>query len=422
MQKGKPRKPVRRWPLVALAVLVVGALVYQLPPVKNRLSWRLDYLGIYIAGVFNPIGSIPDVQAGLPEPQVVVTQGQVSTPSTQTVPTKGSGPTATPAATPTPAPLPVQVVLPAPKWEAEDMNNCGPTTLAMHLRMFGWQGDQQTIASKVKPHRDDRNVNVEELVSYVHTDVPALGVVYRVGGTVERLRSFLAAGIPVTIEESLILKESYWPNDDRWAGHYLLLTGYDDSQHVFITQDSELGANQVVRYEDLVSDWQSFNHVYIVLYRPEQEATVRALLGPDWDADANRQNTLQQAVQKTQETPNDGYAWFNMGTNLVYFDRYGEAVSAYERAIQAGLPQRMFRYQFGPFMAYFYNGNYDALIKLADYALRVTPNSEEAMLWKGWGLYRTGQKDQAVELFQKALEQRPGYSDAEYALQFAQSQ
>jgi hypothetical protein len=27
---------------------------------------------------------------------------------------------------------------------------------------------------------------------------------------------------PVMIEESFIMEESYWLNDDRWAGHYLL--------------------------------------------------------------------------------------------------------------------------------------------------------------------------------------------------------
>jgi hypothetical protein len=47
------------------------------------------------------------------------------------------------------------------------MNNCGPASLALYLRYYGWQGDQFTISELLKPRREDRNVNVEELVYYV---------------------------------------------------------------------------------------------------------------------------------------------------------------------------------------------------------------------------------------------------------------
>ncbi len=114
--------------------------------------------------------------------------------------------------------------MPAPDWEEQDVNNCGPTTLAMYLRFYGWKGDQATIASLVKPKKEDRNVNVEELAAYMITEVPGLEVQYRVGGDTETLKRLLAAGFPVMIEETFMMEESYWPNGDRWAGHYLLVT------------------------------------------------------------------------------------------------------------------------------------------------------------------------------------------------------
>ncbi len=58
---------------------------------------------------------------------------------------------------------------------------------------------------------------------------------------------------------------------------------------------------------------------------------------------------------------------------------------------------------------------------LVDYALQITFNSEEALLWKGWGLYRQGKKVEAVEAFNNALKNHPGYEDAQYALNFAQN-
>ena len=47
-------------------------------------------------------------------------------------------------------------------------------------------------------------------------------------------------------------------------------------------------------------------------------------------------------------------------------------------------------------------------------------NSEEALLWHGWGLYRQGNTAQAAVHFREALEAHPGYQDANYALNYVQ--
>jgi tetratricopeptide (TPR) repeat protein len=78
----------------------------------------------------------------------------------------------------------------------------------------------------------------------------------------------------------------------------------------------------------------------------------------------------------------------------------------------------MLRYQFGPFFAYFHTNRIDDLMALIDYALKRTPNSEEALLWKGWGLYRQGKREDALNSFQEALTARPDYPDAIYGLNF----
>jgi tetratricopeptide (TPR) repeat protein len=259
---------------------------------------------------------------------------------------------------------------------------------------------------------------VEELLYFVRTKVGWLNMEYRVGGNTDMIRRFIAAGIPVMIEETFIMAESYWPNDDRWAGHYLLVTGYDDSLGVFTTQDSFVGPNLRVSYHDLDHNWQSFNRVYLLVYRSEQEDTVKSILGPDWDRDANRQRAIDSDKKETEKDPLNAFSWFNLGTNLVYFDRANEAVAAYDQARKLGLPQRMLRYQFGPFLAYFHALRTDDLLTLTEYALKITPTSEEAMLWRGWGLYRLGKRDEAVALFQKALAAHPAYQDALYALNY----
>jgi tetratricopeptide (TPR) repeat protein len=111
-----------------------------------------------------------------------------------------------------------------------------------------------------------------------------------------------------------------------------------------------------------------------------------------------------QPLQKHAPIQHNPFAWFNMGTNLVYFERYREAIDAYDTARQLGLPQRMLRYQFGPFLAYFHGSRNDELLALTEYALGVTPNSEEALLWRGWALYRAGKSQEAMDHFNQALE------------------
>ena len=414
-------KPLRGWQmaLLLLAVLaLLAVLIYQLPPVKQRLSWRIDFAMTYIRGVLNPVEALPT--AVLETPQLSPTLAATYTP-TQPPATPTATAELSPTPTPSPTPLPSSAILGGPTFEKQDINNCGPATLALHLRMFGWEGDQFTIANEIKQIRADRNVNVEELVYYVRNFAGWLNIEYRVGGTVDRLRAILAAGFPVMIEEGFPIHESYWPNDDRWAGHYLLVTGYDDASQSFVTQDSFEGPDRWISYRELDRTWQQFNRVYLILFYPDQTEVIKSILGPDWDPDVNRQNALALSQQETVTDSKNAYTWFNLGSNQVYFERYKDAAMSYDKAREIGLPQRMLRYQFGPFIAYFHSLRTDDLLALTTYALERTPNSEEALLWQGWGLFRKNDRAGALESFQKALEDRPGYDDALYAINYVQS-
>ena len=82
----------------------------------------------------------------------------------------------------------------------------------------------------------------------------------------------------------------------------------------------------------------------------------------------------------------------------------------------------MTRYQFSPFIAYFHADRIDDLMTLTNYTLQLTPNSEEALLWNGWGLYRKDNLQGAIASWRKALKEHPGYNDALYALNFVGAQ
>ncbi|NPV56823.1 MAG: hypothetical protein HPY76_09180, partial [Anaerolineae bacterium] len=310
------RPPARRgwlWLVIALALLFTLAMVF-ITGRDSAVAYYLDLTGARLRAFFDPPGALP-TPASTPHSTVAPS----ITPSpTLTAPAVS---TALPTATsqPTPTALPERVELPAPPFDGQDWNNCGPATLALQLRMFGWEGDQFTISDEIKTNRGDRNVNVDELIYYVATQAGWLRAEFRVGGEIDLMKRFLAAGLPIIIEEGFTLPQGEegltGPSDDRWTGHYLLLTGYDDTAGAFITQDTFRGADQYAPYAEVDRNWQAFNRVYLLVYRPDQADLVRSLLGPDADPVANRERALAAAQAEAEQDPDDAFAWFNVGSN-----------------------------------------------------------------------------------------------------------
>jgi len=402
--------------LMALGIFtLLAVLIYQIPYVKSVVSWRVEKFMIYTKNVINPIGPVPTALPVTPRP-LTLTPVQINTPIIE----------ATPSVVPTATfpPLPAQFALTSPPYEKQTANNCGPAALSMALHMYGWEGDQSDISDFIKPVTGDRNVNPEELRYYIRTQAGWLNLEYRVGGDIELLKRLLVANYPVIVESvtSLDPNDALGPTDDLWAAHYLLITGYDDNTQTFTIQDTYHGADLTISYSQLEEEWRPFNNLYIVMYFPQFEEEMKSLLGSNWDPNLNRQNALAAAQADSAENPDDAFAWFNLGSDLVYFDRYEEAALAYDKAREIGLPLRMFRYQFGPFLAYFHSNRNDDLLALTDYARGVTEMSEETWLWYGFGLYRKGDNSGALKAWQKADSINPNFFEdqAQKAIQLVQ--
>jgi tetratricopeptide (TPR) repeat protein len=220
----------------------------------------------------------------------------------------------------------------------------------------------------------------------------------------------------VIVEKGFILQ----PDEagGGWAAHYLLLTGYDDGKGVFVTQDSFRTANALLPYEEMDALWRTFNRVYLLVYPADQEEQVEWLLGPHADVEFNREHALQTAQAEIEADIEDAFAWFNLGMNLVYFERYAEAAQAFDAALSIGLPARFMYYQFGPYIAYFNTGRYQDVIDLAKATLRRTQKAEESLLWRGWAYYQLGRIADAERDFRAALEVNPNSLDAQHAMQF----
>jgi len=395
---------IGRFALGAVIIVVMIGLVLLIPGVRSQLEWRLDAAAGVVRGWIYPGDTLPT----LVSPQSTATRSA----------TQIASPTATedmqPVATTTP--LPASVRLESPRWEMQDWNNCGPAALALGLRFYGWPGDQFDISEQLKPDRGDKNVSISELAYYVRTQAGWLDVLHRVGGNLETLKSFLAQGFSVIVETSFILPED--EGGGGWTGHYLLLTGYDEVEGVFMTQDTYWGPDRMVSYQKLDDDWRAFNRVYMVIYPLDQAETVEALLGPDLDIDVNRQRALEEAQTEIAVNGGDGFTWTNLASSLLHFERYEEAAEAYDTALVLGIPWRFTRHQFGPYIAYYNVGRFEDVITLTETTLNRAPKAEEALLWHGWASFQLGDAQTAIADFRAALRVNPNYIDAKYGLEF----
>jgi len=293
--------------------------------------------------------------------------------------------------------------------EYQQPNNCGPATLAIAMRYWGWQGTQNTIAAVLKPQLRDKNVRWDELVYYVLTHAGWLDALFRVGGDAGTLERFVSAGIPVIIETGYELNVG-------WVGHYLVVSGYDRDAEVFTVQDVTGGPDRKISYEKTAALWEQFNHLYVLVFPADKRVEVLRLLGEDEQLDANRYRALRRTRAGTEANAENAFAWFTYGSNLNYFGRYSEAAVAFDRAREIGLPWRMLFYQFGPYIAYFNVGRYQDVIELATATLQARPALEESYVWRGWARHILGDTAGARADFRAALGVNPNFVDALTAL------
>lgn len=419
--------------LAVILLFMAAVVIYNIPPVNDRLAWRVDETILRIKYQLNP----PQEVVFTPQAQIATSSPIAISPSPTSSPTQTPLPIAT-GSTNTPLPTPTATITPTPPPGVVKLNGvryddqhgrynyCAPANLSMALSFWGWQGDKDIVGPVVKPDSKDKNVMPYELADYVRENTD-LSAIVRVGGDLETLKSFIAAGFPVLVEKGTYLRDL--TGVVSWMGHYQVVTGYDDSQETFIVQDSYVGPDHTISYDDMIKNWRAFNYTYLIIYPPEEESQVFALLGPDVDETANYQRAAAVASNEifALEGIDQFFAWYNRGTNLMYLQDYGGAADAYNNAfaVYAELPVddrpwRMLWYQTGPYFAYFHTQDYWNVINLADTtmgAMQSDKNLEESYYWRARAKAALGDTAGAIEDYRLSLKYHPGFGPALYALE-----
>jgi uncharacterized protein YvpB len=296
-------------------------------------------------------------------------------------------------------------------------NYCGPANLAMALSYWGWEGDHDEAARGVRTHSKDKNVMPYEMVDFAK-EQEGLSALTRVGGDFDLIKRLIAAGFPVVVEKGPHFRDI--TNQWTWMGHYQTLTGYNDAEGYFTAQDSYIEPDYPQSYDELVSEWRSFNYTYIVIYPDHMENDVLNLLGADADEDRNIRRALKKAQEELYQTTgvDQFFAMYNYGTNLTKLRDYAGAAKAFDQAFAMydALPQdasirphRILWYQTGPYMAYYYTGRYtDVISKAQQNSIEMVrddvPALEESWYWMGLAKIAIGDKSGGVDDLYTCLE------------------
>jgi len=430
-------KNINRMWLIPI-VLVLAIVIYFLPPVHDRLAWRVDDVRTRVKYFFNP----PDQAIFQPTQQAAIDaivqatmqafsteQAKPASNATPTISPTNNMPTARPTFTSTP--VPGTVSLAGVKYEDQfnRWNYCGPANFSMALTFWGWTGNRDVIGKAVKPSDKDKNVMPYEFQDFISQNAPDMTSALRYGGDVDVLKRLIAGGFPVVAEKGYYERD--YTGKLGWMGHYQFITGYDDSDKTFLIQDTYLdGPNFKVPYDKFMEGWRSFNYVFVVVYPTSRDADVMSLLGPYADATWATKHALETATAESQSLSgiDQFFAWFNLGTSHVELLEYVDAASAYDQAFQvyANLnadnttrPYRMMWYQTGPYKAYFYTQRYQDVINLANTTLNDTiaePVLEESLYWRGYAENYSGQQQAAIDDFRAALKVHPKWEPAVQAL------
>ncbi len=422
------------WIGLAFGLVILCALAFAVPSVNGAVLRRADQLRLRIIYLLKP----PENEVFTPGQQDAVAKIVAAT-LTAMGPSKTATPTLAPTSTatlapdvPTPTlvpPTPTSTPLPADALIADvpyvdqnfGYNNCAPANLTMVLKFWGFQGTREEVATAVKPFAKDKNVMPYELVDYVNsqTQYRALN---RIGGTLDTLKSLIAAGFPVLVERGVYLRDL--TGRVSWMGHYQVIYGYNDAEQKFQVKDSfEANGDKFVEtYPDLLSGWRSFNYTFVLVYAPDRKSQAMEALGSYADEAAAARKAYDLAGQDIDSTQGQDqfFSWYNRGSSQVALSDFAGAAQTFDQAfaVYAKLPAdysvrpwRIVWYETEPYFAYYYTGRYNDVINLADTTISSAsePYIEESFYWRAMAKVAAGDRNGAIDDLRKSLEYHPNF-------------
>lgn len=262
---------------------------------------------------------------------------------------------------------------------------------------------------------------------------------FRLGGDIYVIRSFIDAGFPV-------IAQIGYDKIDGWDGQFVVVSGYDNERRKFMVELLSLPAvtspmrstgdmmRGEIDYDAFNYRWEQFSGAFLLVYRPEHpranmDAYRSAMEG--WGI-ANEEGSYNKARIQAETRMRYGqgrshfFSLFSYATILVYLQDYGQAASYYDLAFERydslprpNRPYRMMWYQTRPYWAYYYSGDYAAVVALADRILEESGGEsalEETYYWRALGREGLGDVAGAISDLEEALKLNTNFAVAQEQL------
>jgi hypothetical protein len=270
----------------------------------------------------------------------VTTDTSAQTPTGASTQTAVGGSAAAPAPAVAPEPLPIPKEAPAAagfeqmKHVWQSLNNCGPAAVVMALSTLGVDESQEVARLALRGTDVRRGMGPQGVGPWVKQNFD-LRSIWRNNGTNDLLKRLVANGFAPMVTQ--------WMQDPSISrvSHWRTIRGYDDARGVFYVNDSMLGNGVALSYDWFARNWQSFAYRYMVIYRPEEEPMLKAILGRDWSEMYVRQ-AMYERTKAEALAWNTNFAWLAHGEAAYAYGMFEDAVAAFERGFSMGSPTGVF--------------------------------------------------------------------------------
>jgi tetratricopeptide (TPR) repeat protein len=300
----------------------------------------------------------------------------------------------------------------------QELNRCSAAAMSIYLSYYteNFKDDYWIMKRRLNPSFEDVSVRVEEMAKVA--EEYGLKAVVRRGGTLDLLKSLVANGFPVLIENAI-----YEGNDAfrDWMSHNRVMTGYDNATGEAFFWDSSLGNGPDdmgirIPFAEVDERWRPFNRDYLVVYKAEDEEKLKAVLGDQWDEAFNAQWTLEQAQADRDAGKVDSFTTYNIGWAQLQLGQIDEAAASMETARAVGLPWRFFWYEYSLLEAWRQQGKYQDMLWLIHETIQKAPGVEELYYYAAFAYEGQGNLERAKLNFEAALSRNPFFSEAQKEL------
>ncbi len=235
---------------------------------------------------------------------------------------------------PTPIAAPASAVFPDMKHVWQSLNNCGPAAVVMALSTLGVDINQETTRLALRGTDVRRGMGPQSVGPWVKENFD-LRSTWRNNGTNAILKTLVANGFAPMVTQWL---------QDPWVSrvaHWRTVRGYDDAKSVFYVNDSMLGNNVALSYDFVARNWLSFSYRYMVIYKPEDEKLLKAIVGDQWN-DMIMRRSLYERTKAEAQGWNTNFSWLAYGEAAYSYGMFEAAVAAFEKGLSMGSPSGVF--------------------------------------------------------------------------------